>query len=154
MVTIKKVVNGGYGLARLADGKTVLVHFSLPGETVEIAIDRRQQRLDYARATTILTAHPGRITPPCPYYGSCGGCDLQHADYDTQCRLKRAILVDLFSRSPAAELSESADSIATIIGAAQPLGYRQRIRLQIDVQGRVGFHRFHAHQVISIKRCL
>jgi 23S rRNA (uracil1939-C5)-methyltransferase len=154
VVTIKKVVNGGYGLARLTDGKTVLVHFSLPDETVAITIDRRQQHLDYARATAILSAHRGRISPPCPYYGNCGGCDLQHADYDTQCRLKRSILVDLFSRSPAAELSEPADSIAMVIGAGQPFGYRQRIRLQIDGQGRVGFHRFHSHQVIAIKRCL
>ncbi len=154
VVTIKKVVNGGYGLARLADGKNVLVQFSLPGEMVAIAIDRHQKHLDYARATTIVTAHRGRIAPPCPSYGTCGGCNLQHADYDTQCRLKRAILVDLFARSQTPELRSQADSIAPVIGAAQPFGYRQRIRLQIDGQGRVGFYRFHSHQVIPTKRCL
>ncbi len=154
VVTIKKVVNGGYGLAHLPEGKNVLVQFSLPGETVAITIDRRQKQLDYARATAVLTAHRGRIAPPCPAYGSCGGCNLQHADYDTQCRLKHDILVELFARSPAPAISGQAESIAPVRKAMQPFGYRQRIRLQVDGRGRVGFHRFHSHQVIPINRCL
>ncbi|MCB2215364.1 class I SAM-dependent RNA methyltransferase [Desulfofustis glycolicus] len=154
VVTIKKVVNGGYGLASLPDGKTVLVQFGLPGETATIAIDRQHKQLDHARATAIVAPHRGRIEPPCPFYGRCGGCNLQHANYDTQCRLKHDILVDLFARSPVPAISSQASSIAPVRGAAQPFGYRQRIRLRIDDRGQVGFHRFHSHQVVPINRCL
>ncbi len=154
VVTIKKVVNGGYGLASLPDGKTVLVQFGLPDETVTIAIDRQHKQLDHARATTIVTHHRGRIEPPCPFYGRCGGCNLQHADYDTQCRLKHDILVDLFARSPVPAINSQGGLIAPVRGATQPFGYRQRIRLRIDDRGQVGFHRFHSHQVVPINRCL
>lgn len=154
VVTIKKVVNGGYGLASLPDGKNVLVRYGLPGETVAIAIDRRHKQLDHARATAVVAPHRGRIEPPCPFYGRCGGCNLQHVDYDTQCRLKHDILVDLFARSPVPAISSQAGLIAPVRGAAQPFGYRQRIRLRIDDRGQVGFHCFRSHRVIPINRCL
>ena len=47
VVTIKKIINGGYGLAQLPTGKAVLVRYALPGETVSISLVRQQKRFDY-----------------------------------------------------------------------------------------------------------
>ncbi len=114
-VTIKKLVNGGYGLAGLRNGKTVLVQFTLPGEVVTIATVARQQHLDHARAVAVVQSHAGRVRPPCPYYGKCGGCNLQHADYPTQCLVKQQILIDLLERSPSPVLKELARRVEPII---------------------------------------
>lgn len=108
--TIKKVINGGYGLSSLKSGKTVLVKYALPGETV-CAIPLEQKKcLEYAQVTETIESHPRRITPPCSYYGKCGGCDLQHADYMFQRTIKQQIIADLLFRQPSMTLKElSAD---------------------------------------------
>ena len=154
IVTIKKLVNGGYGLACLKSGKTVLVQSALPGEIVTIATVERQQYLDHARTVTVMQSHAGRVSPPCPYYGKCGGCNLQHADYPTQCLVKQQILCDLLERSPSPVLKELAPRVEPTIGSPSAFAYRQRIRLKVDQQKRVGFSRFRTHDIIPVSRCL
>ena len=100
-LTIKKVINGGYGLARLEDGRAVMVRQALPVETVDIRITEEKGSYLQGVATKIHTPHPQRTVPPCPYYGDCGGCDLQHCDYPGQLGLKKAIITDLLERHPA-----------------------------------------------------
>jgi len=45
----------------------------LPGERVRASVAR-----DRAEAVEILEASPDRVSPPCPHFGDCGGCALQH----------------------------------------------------------------------------
>ena len=153
-VTIKKLVNGGYGLASLSSGKTVLVQFALPGEVATIATVEQRQRLDHARAVNIERSHEGRVSPPCPYYGKCGGCDMQHADYPTQCQVKQQILSDLLERSTSSALKKLSSRVEPVIGSPLAFAYRQRIRLKVDQQKKVGFNRFRSHNIIPVKRCL
>ncbi len=88
IVVIEKVVLGGQGLARLKDGLVVLVPFVLPGETVEVEIVSKKKQLAQARLLGVVEPSVHRITPRCHYYGSCGGCDLQHTSYLNQLTLK------------------------------------------------------------------
>jgi 23S rRNA (uracil1939-C5)-methyltransferase len=46
---------------------------TLPGERV-----RAERQGDRAEVEAILEPSPDRVTPPCPYFGDCGGCALQH----------------------------------------------------------------------------
>ncbi len=56
----------------LAAGQ-VFVPLSLPGETVRARVAGDRGDID-----TILKASPDRVTAPCPHFGDCGGCALQH----------------------------------------------------------------------------
>ena len=154
VVTIAKIVNGGYGLAEAQDGKQLFVRHCLPGETVAVDITEEKKRLCFGRATQVHSPGSGRITPPCPYYGRCGGCNLQHGDYPTQLRLKEAILEDLLARSPLAETVNTSSSVRPIIGADHQFGYRQRIRMRIDGQGTPGFTHFRSHRIVAVEHCL
>lgn len=49
------------------------VALTLPGERVRVQMDGKRGEL-----VEVLQASPDRIAPPCPHYGDCGGCSLQH----------------------------------------------------------------------------
>ncbi|MBT8345867.1 MAG: class I SAM-dependent RNA methyltransferase [Desulfofustis sp.] len=154
VVTIAKIVNGGYGLAEAPDGKKLFVRHCLPGETVAVEITEEKKRICFGHAVQAHSPVPGRTSPPCPYYGRCGGCNLQHGDYPTQLQLKEAILADLLVRSPHIENIGKFDSVKPIIGADHPFGYRQRIRMRIDDQGNPGFTHFKSHRTVAVEQCL
>jgi len=152
-VVINKVVTGGHGLAKLSDGLVVLVPFVLPGETVAIAIEKQRKNFAEAVLLEVLEASPQRVEPACRHFRECGGCHLQHGDYPSQLAIKESILGDLLSRNrqwPA----EKIDSVCQpILASPRPFHYRQRIRLQVDGNGRLGFFERRSHAVVEIFSC-
>ena len=153
-IHITKIVNGGYGFARLVTGQVALVRQVLPNETVTLTTEETKKNYLFGRAQQIITEHPGRILPPCQYYGQCGGCDLQHCDYNTQLTLKRGIIEDLLGRQSNQMVRESLALLADPVPSPAVFGYRQRIRLQVGRHGIVGFHRYHSHDIIPIVKCM
>jgi 23S rRNA (uracil1939-C5)-methyltransferase len=151
-ITIEKIVAGGFGLGRLADGLVVLVPYALPGERVRIAARRQRKGYLEAEAVEILEPAPERCEPACLHFGRCGGCDLQHSTYPAQVAIKGAILVEQMGKN-GLEISET--GWQEPLAAARPLGYRQRLRLQVDNDsGRLGFCRSRSHQVEVVASCL
>jgi 23S rRNA (uracil1939-C5)-methyltransferase len=127
---IEKSIYGGSGLARISEGelagKTVFVPLTLSGELVEAHIVDEKRSFINAEVDSILEASPHRITPSCPYFGSCGGCSYQHADHAHQVEIKTAILREALERAHLPSLPE--------IGALShhPWSYRNRIRLHLQ----------------------
>ena len=150
-ITIEKIVNGGYGLGHRA-GQVVLVRHVLPGETVRVNIIAQKKTHLIAELVEVLDAHRQRRQPPCPHAGQCGGCDLQHADYLLQLEIKKAILAELLQRA-SAPLAEAAEELVTPLAAPEELHYRQRLRLQVDSRGRLGYHRHQSHDIVTISSC-
>jgi 23S rRNA (uracil1939-C5)-methyltransferase len=69
-----------------------------------------------------------RATPPCPHFGPCGGCQLQHLTYPAQLALKADRLRVLFTAA--------ALNVPEIqLHSSTPLGYRNRIRLTLAEAG-------------------
>jgi 23S rRNA (uracil1939-C5)-methyltransferase len=134
------------------DGKVWLVNYALPGEVVEAEPRGRQGGVAVARATKVLEPSPHRVDAPCPYFGECGGCQLQHADYAHQLALKRQVVEEAWLR---AGLRLPPD--APVLGMDDP--WRYRIRGEFEAvstpQGwRFGFHRLRSHSVLPIDSCL
>lgn len=150
LITIDKVVAGGLGLARLTSGMVVMVPFVLPGETVLVALGR--QHRGYVKASLLEVVEPSlsRVEPICPHFRSCGGCDFQHADYPSQLAIKSDILNELAVRA-GIDLNEV--TIEPVLPSPEVFHYRQRIRLQIDSSGRIGFFERGSHAVVAIESC-
>ncbi|HEV2465193.1 MAG TPA: TRAM domain-containing protein, partial [Acidobacteriaceae bacterium] len=121
---IEKPVYGGACLAR-DEGKAIFVPFTLPGESVEAGVARDHGTYAEGELQTVLEPSASRTSPPCPYFGECGGCHYQHASYQAQVEMKTQILRETLERARIAEIPE----IEALCG--EPLGYRNRIRLQI-----------------------
>lgn len=154
LLRIEKIVNGGYGLAHRENGQVVLIRHVLPEETVLAHIILEKKGFAEAMPTAIVEPSPHRVAAPCPYYGLCGGCDLQHCDYDGQLRIKKESIADLLQRAPEHSLQGAIPLLAEPIPSPRIFGYRQRLRLQIDGHGQPGFLRFHSHHCVPITKCL
>src|SRR5690606_23192664 len=72
--TIESLGHKGEGIA-IVDGSRVFVPFALPGEVVTLESAGERGTL-----LSVESASPNRITPFCPHFGACGGCQLQHLD--------------------------------------------------------------------------
>lgn len=147
---IEKLVPGGAGFLRLASGQGAFVSGALPGERIEVELAEDHQTYLQAVRWQLLEASPHRVQPICPVQGKCGGCDLMTLDYPAQLREKVAILRDALVRTGRFEvLPELAFS-----AAAEPLGYRSRIRLHVAQDGRLGFFAAESRELVEVPGCL
>ncbi len=151
---VQKTIKNGYGLARNSKGKKILVEEGLPGEQLLCKIIDSKKHYDIAKIKKIIVPHPERIEPPCPYSGECGGCNFQHSSYKLQTRLKTEIIRDILSRSGNKQLADAGKDIAQCIQSDEHLYYRQRIRLQVNNMGALGFLKKKSNEIILIKKCL
>lgn len=148
-VVIEKLVVGGVGLARLADGMVVLIPYVIPGEEVRFQVLKKKKTFQEGLLTEVLKPSPDRVTPPCSYFGRCGGCHFQHISVTRQDELKKDIFFDEFKRSGLQFAKDSIDFLSSPLS----LGYRQRIRLHVH-EGRIGFFQQQSHSLLAIDHCL
>ncbi len=143
IVTIAAIGHKGDGVALTPDGQ-IFVPLSLPGEEVRIA-----RSGDRGTMTEILRPSPDRVDAPCPHFGICGGCALQHMAEPAYLELKRQSVVDAFAdRGLDVEVSPIA-----------PIAPRSRRRAVVAVQrtptgSRVGFRERLSHTVADASGCL
>ncbi len=82
-LVIDSLTNLGSGVGRV-DGWVVFVPFALPGETVRARVHRNDKNCSHADLLEVLAPSLDRVTPQCPLFGDCGGCQYQHLDYQKQ----------------------------------------------------------------------
>ncbi|QNI33234.1 23S rRNA (uracil(1939)-C(5))-methyltransferase RlmD [Alloacidobacterium dinghuense] len=144
---IEKCVYGGAGLAR-ADGKAIFVPFTLPGEVVEAHITEDKGSYANAELDGVLDPSNERAAAPCDYFGQCGGCQYQHAAYAQQVDLKVNILRETLERARIASIPE------IISVSAEPLAYRNRVRLHIQREPfALCYKKRASHSNLAVNRC-
>lgn len=83
-VEIDDLAYGGLAVGRV-DGFVVFVEKALPGERVAVRITKKKANHAQGVIHEIERPSPHRITaPPCPLYGTCGGCTWQNFPYEQQ----------------------------------------------------------------------
>lgn len=88
---------GGQGIIR-ESGMVIFVPFTAPGDLIIYRILQQKKSYAIGELVSILQASENRVIPPCPYYGKCGGCQLQHISYQTQLEHKRQSVEDALKR--------------------------------------------------------
>ncbi len=92
-VHIESLDAEGRGVARV-DGKVLFVDGALPGEEVMARRTEKHKTFERAETVALLKTSSLRVTPPCPHFGLCGGCSLQHLDVSAQVAIKQRQLED------------------------------------------------------------
>ncbi len=147
-LSIKKLIYGGNGLARDENGKAIFVRAALPSEVVNVKIIREKK--DYAEGMIheMLIASKDRQPPPCPVFGACGGCQLQHLSYEGQALHKSEIVHEFMGQIK----QEKPFIINPIIKSPTPLHYRLRVQLTVQ-KGQIGFYKTKSHNVVPVNTC-
>jgi 23S rRNA (uracil1939-C5)-methyltransferase len=143
-VRIDRLGAQGDGLAQGPDGP-LFVPFTLPGELVKVVAEPGEPR---AEAFAIIEPSQERIAPVCQYFGTCGGCALQHMDAGAYLAWKREqVVAALASRGLEAPVEEA---------RPVPLASRRRAAFAL---GRAadglafGYGAARLHDIVDISAC-
>jgi 23S rRNA (uracil1939-C5)-methyltransferase len=159
------IAHGGEAFGR-DRGRVVFVPFAIPGERVRVEVLEEKPRWARTRLLEVLESSPDRVDPPCPHFGpeQCGGCQWQHIAYERQAGLKEEILADQLRRlghiaePPVADIIALAGPEATDPAATETdvlaFRYRNQTRFVVGPDGRLGYRRNLAPDVIPVDRCL
>lgn len=144
-ISIDRLAFGGGGVGRY-DGKVCFVPYSCPGDDLKVSLTTDKRSYSTASITKITKPSVDRVEPPCPLFGSCGGCNWQHIDYSRQLVSKREIFADTLWRGARVE----GDLIAEVVPSEQHYGYRSRVQFKLHYsksQLNMGFYRQGTHFV-------
>lgn len=149
---IERLASDGRGIA-FFEGRTWFVSGALAGEQVEARVLNAHGKIVEARCERVLVASELRRPAPCPHFGTCGGCSLQHLPHDQQLALKQRLLAEQLSRVAGIEPQEWAAPLS-----GPELGYRRRARLAVrwDPKARhlaVGFRAAASQDIVDITQC-
>lgn len=151
-VTIESLAHGGDAVARLDDGRVAFVRGGCPGDLVEIELTADHGTRVAARITEIVESSPERVEPPCPYFGTCGGCQWQHVSERAQHAAKTRIVSDAFRR-----IGKLSADVTPAVASSPAYGYRNKVEFvaeEVDGTVRIGLNRRGESSLVPIDRCL
>ena len=141
-VRVARIGADGDGIATLPDGAKLYLADTIPGELVQPGMLAPRGE-GFAATAEILEPSPDRVPPPCPHFGPCGGCSLQHWRDEAYAGWKAAQL-------------EAALGVPPASLARTPPGARRRMELAIRREGaaiRIGLHRRRSQDIVDMHAC-
>lgn len=162
ILTIDDMGNEGEGIGHV-DGYALFVKGALTGETVRVSIMKLKKQYGFARLLEVLEPSPYRCAHTCAVAGPCGGCTLQHMDYEGQLAFKEKKVKDCLTRIGGVDLQQV--EWLPILGmdccdagvAAEPWHYRNKAQfpVRMDENGKpvTGFFAGRSHRLVSTEEC-
>ena len=146
MIKIDKLDHYGRGITRI-NNKTAFIENALPGEIVEVKIHKEKKKFIEGSVLKYIQKSDKRISTNCPYYESCGGCNIMHLDYQNQLKFKQDKIQNIINKY----LNKNV-KINNIIGCDTNKNYRNKVTFQ--VKENIGFYKNSTYDIISIDECL
>ncbi len=148
---ITNLAFGGLGILR-HEGMVIFVPFTAVGDKVRCRIV--EQKKNYARGELLelIEASLDRVKPVCPYFGKCGGCQLQHISYDSQLKHKQEIVKEALNRIGKLPNVE----VKPVIPSALQWSYRRHITFNIRSNGKkleTGYIGIDDHTILPVSCC-
>lgn len=151
-LTIDNYGHEGEGVGRY-QGFTIFVPGALKGEWVQVRITEVKKNFGRGEVVEVLESSPERVIPVCQVYQDCGGCQLQHLDYQGQLNLKRQTVIDAVERIGGLEDIR----VHPVLGMKEPWYYRNKVQYPVGLSGNtimMGFYRKGTHEMINGSDCL
>jgi len=152
---ILDIVGTGYegeGIAKI-DGYPIFIEGAIEGEKAKVLIVKVKKNFAYGKLIEILEASKERVEAKCKYYKRCGGCSVQHMNYNKQLEYKHERVKDCISKIGGLDKN----LVKFPLGMENPERYRNKVQLPVGlVKGRlsIGFYAPRSHNIIDIDTCL
>ena len=143
LVKIERMDHLGNGIGYI-NNKIIFVKGALIGETVDVDITKEKRSFYEGKLRSIIVKSSKRIEPFCPYFGLCGGCNLQHLNYLDTLDYKKNRVLNILNRFDLPN--------PVIISNENNLYYRNKIELKI-VNKKIGFYEKNTNKLIEINEC-
>lgn len=136
----------GEGVARV-DGKVVFVDGGVVGDELDVEIQKQNKNFNQAKILNITKPSPNRCQPKCKYYKVCGGCNLQHMDYQTSLKIKADNIVGLLNKT------KLVAEVLPIVESECVFGYRNKLTLYLTNLRNLAFYKRNSNDLIEINSC-
>lgn len=151
-IEIHDLTHDGRGIGH-NEGKACFIEGALPGERVSWTLQTSHRQYDEGVLDSVMQSSPDRVEPSCEYFGTCGGCQLQHLSYSAQVQAKQMRLKNTLEHKGI----QPDNWLEPLL--SQPLEYRRRARLSLSKtskkipEQKIGFKHRASAQIVSIDRC-
>lgn len=166
-IEIDDIAAGGEGVGRV-DGFVFFVPAAAPGDRLVVELTAVKKKYGRGRISQIVEPSRRRVKPPCPVYDRCGGCQLQHIDYDSQLFFKTKMVRDAVEH-----LGALKDVVVKPCRSMKnPWFYRNKAQMMVAgrpylmrpgpdgeatkprLRPHFGFYAQRTHQVIRVDECM
>lgn len=154
MELVVDIISEGYegeGVAK-PEGFPIFIPGALKGEKVRIILVKVNKSHGFGKLTDILEPSEYRTEPVCPIYKKCGGCQLQHMNYEEQLRFKKNRVKDCVERIGKIQHVVIHDTL----GMEKPFRYRNKVQLPVGGENGspiIGFYAARSHNIIDLQQC-
>lgn len=145
------LTKSGEGICDL-DGYKIFVEGALPSEKISCVITTRKKNYAIGKLVEVIKPSENRRKPICPHFDQCGGCQLMHASYDEQLKIKKNRIKNVFSRL--AKLDDI--TIDDVVESLPRVRYRNKIQMPTAWQkgkAKIGLYQKRSHEVIDVEHC-
>jgi 23S rRNA (uracil1939-C5)-methyltransferase len=150
-VEIAGMTHEGQGVGRI-DNFTIFVDGAITGELVEIKLIKVTKSYGVGKLLNILRPSADRVEPFCSSYKRCGGCSLQHMDYNAQLKYKTNLVRETIKR-----IGKLGNVLVhDTIGMQEAFNYRNKAQYPvaaINSEVVIGFYAKRSHDVVHSDEC-
>ncbi|MBE6155094.1 MAG: class I SAM-dependent RNA methyltransferase [Firmicutes bacterium] len=146
MIKIDSLDHYGRGITKI-DNKITFVENALPEEIIEVKIDKEKSKYIEGSVLKYIEKSKQRVNVDCPYYNSCGGCNIMHLSYQDQLKFKQEKIENIINKYLKEDIK-----INNIVSCDLNKNYRNKVTFQ--VKENIGFYKNNTYEIINIDSCL
>ncbi len=142
---IERLDDFGRGITHI-NRKVCFVSNALENEEVNIEIENEKSKYIEAKQVELIKSSDKRKEVICPYYLTCGGCNIMHMNYENQLDFKKKKVESILSRYA------SLNNVVKEILPTKEFIYRNKISLKV-INGKLGYFKEKTNELVTIEKC-
>jgi 23S rRNA (uracil1939-C5)-methyltransferase len=152
LATIENIDQEGRGVTHI-DGKAIFVEGALQGELVEFESYVKKPTYEIAFTERVIRQYNLRVKTKCDHFNRCGGCSMQHFEFQAQIAAKQRVFENTLSRIGKVKPETMLTPLA---GPSWHYRYKGRLRVKFVIKKNktlVGFNEKRTHFIADISSC-
>ncbi|MHB0868830.1 MAG: 23S rRNA (uracil(1939)-C(5))-methyltransferase RlmD [Chloroflexota bacterium] len=147
-VELTDMAYGGEAVGR-HEGMVVFAYLGAVGDIANVDVTIVKKSFARGSIVELIEPSPLRTTPPCPYFGNCGGCQWQHVRYEEQLKSKQHLVAEAFER-----IGHLPFEVQPTLGMEDPWHYRNTMEFGFTFDSEPGLRRLRGHRIVPIGECI